>query len=77
MFSEPKALQLSFNKAKSWALDLMLCAILKRRVQLLVPCLVIVLAPAGARLIIILAPAGARVGASFGICSRTGAELGA
>ena len=43
--------------------------------QLLVPRLIIVLAPAGARLIVILAPAGARVGASFGICSRAGAEL--
>ena len=32
----------------------------------MVPRLVVVLAPAGARLIVVLAPAGARVGASLG-----------
>ena len=38
--------------------------------QLLVPLLVVVLAPAGARLIALLAPAGARVGASLGSAPR-------
>ena len=42
----------------------------KRRVQLSVPSLVAVLAPAGARLIALLAPAGARVGASLGSAPR-------